>query len=78
MIKLTVTEWTTTLTKFMSELLHKIVDHHGGIAAAAVPGFLTAGSQIDIDTVMKQWSYCDSLALRMYQVKNTMVAMWWG
>jgi len=51
----------------MGELLQKMIDYHGGGQSSVVPGFLTTGTQIDIDSVNKQWQYCDKLALHMYQ-----------
>lgn len=60
-------EWAQVITKYMSELMQKIQEHYGGGQMSMTPGFLTAGNQIDIELVSKQWTYCDKLALHLYQ-----------
>lgn len=63
-------EWTMVITRYMAELMQKVQEYYGcgqTAAAAMAPGFLTAGNQVDIDAVSKQWAYCDKLSLHLYQ-----------
>ena len=56
------------MTKYMGDLLQKMIEYYGGGQSPIGPGFLTTGNQIDIENVNKQWAYCDRLSLHMYQV----------
>ena len=60
-------EWTQVMTKYMGDLLQKMIEYYGGGQSGAVPGFLTTGSQVDIESVNRRWQYCDKLSLHMYQ-----------
>ena len=55
------------MTKYMGDLLQKMIEYYGGGQSGAVPGFLTTGSQVDIEGVNRRWQYCDKLSLHMYQ-----------
>ena len=61
-------EWAQAMTKYMGDLLQKMIEYYGGGQSPIGPGFLTTGNQIDIENVNKQWAYCDRLSLHMYQV----------
>ena len=61
-------EWAQAMTKYMGDLLQKMIEYYGGGQSPIGPGFLTTGNQIDIEKDKKQRAYCDRQSLHMYQV----------
>lgn len=66
------TEWTSTLLKFMKEQLMKLQDYYQNqnqslsLISMVPVGGLSAADEHRL--AMKQWQYCTSLAKHMYQV----------
>jgi len=55
----------------MGELLQRMAE---GSNPPSVAGFLTTGNHVDMELMMKQWSYYDRLALHMYQVSGVLLS----
>ncbi|KAL8595941.1 hypothetical protein ACOMHN_018253 [Nucella lapillus] len=64
-------DWTQSLTKYLREQLQKVQEfYHSSTNGPQASGFLLANnhatSQADMETALKQWTYCTRLAKHMY------------